>query len=366
MTARETMTQRPHVPRHHSAPSSLLLPRRNVVRGAGAAGLAAPLGLIAARPVLADDLAAPAIVQTREKVTFVWFQAALCLVSIGVAQRENIFARHGLEVEFQQAGGDIAPILEAIAMGKADATEHFLLRFIKPLEAGFDARLTAGVHAGCFSLVASRAASIATLQDLQGKRIGMADLGSPMKMLFEIHLKRSGVDLDSITWRQYPSEMFPVAVEKGEIDAFADVDPNAYYAVRRSKGNLFVLSANGTGELAEHPCCGLLLSGRLIRERRPVAAALTRALIEAAITVGRNNRAAIEAAQQFSPKQAKPEEIGEMIASYPHTERLAATGDELRRQVLYHAQGLKETGVLKPSTDPARFAARVTVDVLQA
>ncbi|CAH2602423.1 ABC-type nitrate/sulfonate/bicarbonate transport systems, periplasmic components [Rhodovastum atsumiense] len=330
--------------------------RRALLRGAA--------GLLPVLVPAAPALAAPALVTKREKITFVWFQAALCLVAIGVAQREGLFERNGLEVEFLQAGGDIAPILEALAMGKADATSHFLLRFMKPLEAGFDARLTAGLHAGCFFLVASREAGIGTLQDLRGKRIGMADLGSPMKMLFEIHLQRNGVPLDSITWRQFPSDVFAIAAEKGEIDAFADVDPNAYYAVRRSRGKLFVLAANGSGELANHACCGLLLSGRLIRERRPVAAALTRALTEAALLVGRDNPAAVASAQQFSPKQAKPEELGEMIAGYPHTEQLAVTGAALRRHVLYHAQGLKETGVLKPGTDPARFTERVTVDVL--
>lgn len=60
----------------------------------------------------------------------------------------------------------------------------------------------------------------------------------------------------------------------------------------------------------------------------------------------------------------KPEERGEMIAGYPADEQRSVTGAAFRRQVLYHAEGLKETGVLKPSTDPACFTDRSTVDLL--
>ena len=345
-------------------PRTGMLYRRGLLRAGITASLAAPLGLPAGNARAAVDLAAPALMTPRHKITFVWFQAALCLVAFGVAQRQGIFEKHGLDVDILQAGADIAPILEAIALGKADATSHFLLRFMKPLEAGFDAKLTAGTHAGCFFLVASRAAGISTLQDLRGKRIGMADLGSPMKMLFEIHLARNGVPLDTITWRQFPSNVFSIATEKGEIDAFADVDPNAYFAIRRSKGKLFALAANGVGELGTHPCCGLLVSGRLIRDNRPAAAALTRAMVEASILAGRDTAVAVEAAQFFSPRQVKPEELGEMIAGYPADEQRSITGAAFRRQVLYHAEGLKETGVLKPSTDPARFTDRITLDLL--
>ena len=54
-----------------------------------------------------------------------------------------------------------------------------------------------------------------------------------------------------------------------------------------------------------------------------------------------------------------------MIASYPYDEhRGCPTGAEFRRHILYFAQGLKETGILKPSTDPVRFTDRITLDLL--
>lgn len=55
-----------------------------------------------------------------------------------------------------------------------------------------------------------------------------------------------------------------------------------------------------------------------------------------------------------------------MIASYPYDERSCVTGAEFRRHVLWHVEGLKETGILKPATDPARFTDRITLDLLES
>lgn len=341
--------------------------RRGLVRLGAVAGLAAPFGLLS-RPVRAgSELAAPALVQARTKITFIWNPAALCNIVVGVAQKEGIFEKHGLDVETIFVGADTASILEALALGKAQATSTFLLRLLKPLEAGFDVKLTAGVHGGCSYLIASRAAGIETLQDLRGKRLGMSDLNSPMKLLYEIQLKKAGVAPDEVIWRQFPADVFSIAVAKGEIDAFADGEPNAYYVTKRSNGKLFKLASSGTGELGSYTCCVLAVNGKLIRENRPAAIALTRAMVEASRTVDKNMALAVEAAVRYAPIKATPEELAEMIAGYPYDEhRGSPTGEEFRSHVLYFAQGLKETGILKPGTDPVRFTDRITLDILSS
>jgi NitT/TauT family transport system substrate-binding protein len=341
----------------------IALPRRRLVRLAGAAALAAPLGLRSARA--ADDLAAPAILTPRTKITFIWNPSALCNIVVGLAKDQGIFEKHGLDVETIFTGGDTPSILEALALNKAQATSTFLLRLLKPMEAGFDVKLTSGVHAGCSYLIASRDAGISTLEDLRGKRVGMSDLNSPMKLLYEILLKRAGVNPEEITWRQFPADVFTIAVQKGEIDAFADGEPNAFYAVKRSNGKLFKLDSSGKGELGNYTCCVLTVSGKLIRDNRPAAAALTRAMLEASKLVDQNRQLAVKAAVRFSPVQAKPEELDEMIAGYPYDEhRGCPTGEEFRQHVLYFARGLHDTGILRPGTDPVRFTNLITQDLL--
>jgi NitT/TauT family transport system substrate-binding protein len=157
-----------------------------------------------------------------------------------------------------------------------------------------------------------------------------------------------------------------VAVTKGEIDAFVDNHPTVYFAVRRSKGDLFELAANGTGELGQRTCCVLALRGSLIRDNRPAAQALTRAMVEAALLVDRDLELAVRTALEFAPQSvAGPAEIREMLATYPYdAHRGCPTGEEFRQQVLSFARDLKDVGILKPSTDPVKFTSRITLDVL--
>jgi NitT/TauT family transport system substrate-binding protein len=180
-------------------------------------------------------------------------------------------------------------------------------------------------------------------------------------------LKKAGIDPENdVTWRQYPADLFPIAVQKGEIDAFVDNHPNVYFAVKRSKGNLFELAANGSGELGQRTCCVLALRGSLVRENRPAAAALTRAMVEASLLVDSNLDLAVTTAREYSPKSvAGPQEVHDMLASYPYdAHRGCPTGEEFRQQVLSFATDLKDAGILKPSTDPVRFTNKITVDLL--
>lgn len=263
------------MPRH-------ILARRSFLRNAG---MVTPL-VLAGHSVLAQtvapELAAPAITKSLTKLTFIWTPTSPCLVVVGLGQRQGIFAKHGLEVETLNVGSDTSAILEAVALGKGDATSNNILRFIKPLESGFDVKFSAGVHAGCSYLIGSHGAGISAIADLRGKRIGLADLGNPARFLYSSVLKKAGIDPETdVTWQQYPADLFPIAIQKGEIDAFVDNHPNVYFAVKRSKGDLFELAANGSGELGQRTCCVLALGGKLVRDNRPAAAALTRAMVEA-------------------------------------------------------------------------------------
>ena len=64
-----------------------------------------------------------------------------------------------------QFGGSTDQLLEVIATGKADAGVGMALRWLKPLEQGFDVRITTAIHGGCMRLLASKASGIARLED---------------------------------------------------------------------------------------------------------------------------------------------------------------------------------------------------------
>ena len=166
--------------------------RRTVLCFAGVFGLATPVAMVgAARALTAmksgplpEELPICRAVTTGEQLTgpprtltLAWNATSVCTAAAPVAKERGVFAKHNLDVDFINFGGSTEQLLEAIATGKADAGIGMALRWLKPLEQGFDVRITAGVHGGCIRLLGSKAAAhhqsgIAARQDHRHQRPG--------------------------------------------------------------------------------------------------------------------------------------------------------------------------------------------------
>ena len=234
------------------------------------------------------------------------------------------------------------------------------LRWLKPLEQGFDVRITAGVHGGCIRLLGSKAAGITSLESLRGKTIAISDQASPAKNFCSIVFAKKGIDpVREVEWRQYPIDLLALAVEKGEAQALADNDPRTY--VWRKDGKFNEIVTNLSGEFADRVCCVLAMRGSLIRGEPATASALTRSVLEAGDLVAHHPA---DAAAVYSGYGGKGplEDLAAMLAS--HTHHNHPIGAALKRQISLYAEELKQVNVLKRSTDPAKFAERVYVDVL--
>jgi NitT/TauT family transport system substrate-binding protein len=108
------------------------------------------------------------------------------------------------------------------------------LRWLKPLEQGLDVRITTGAHGGCIRLLGSKAANIDSLDSLRGKSIGISDQANPAKNFSAIFLAKNGIDpVQNVEWRQYPGNLLPLAIDKGEVQALAEIDPLPYLAQGR-------------------------------------------------------------------------------------------------------------------------------------
>jgi NitT/TauT family transport system substrate-binding protein len=176
-----------------------------------------------------------------------WNAGAICTAPVPVADKQGFFAKRGLDVELINFAGSTDQLLEAIATGKSDAGIGMALRWIKPLEQGFDVKLTAGIHGGCMRLLATRSSGIVDVQGLRGKIIGVSDMASPTKNFFAIVLKKLGIDPDSeVQWRQYPANLLGEALKKGEVHAVADGDPTIW--MLRESDHLYEVSNNLCGE----------------------------------------------------------------------------------------------------------------------
>jgi NitT/TauT family transport system substrate-binding protein len=342
-----------------------------------AAGVSVPLGLIGPRVfagnriAIPDSLMAPPIckaaasvpvtvVSQKRTLKLTWNASAICTVGVPVAQQKGYFEKRNLDIDLINFGGSTDQLLEAIATGKADAGVGMALRWLKPLEQGFDVRITTGVHGGCMRLLASKESGITSLQQLKGKTVGVADLGSPDKNFFSIRLAKLGIDpLTGVEWKVYPADLLAVALKKGEVQAFTGGDPLAW--VLRDRDNLTEVATNLDGDYAHRVCCVLGVRGSLIRDDKPAAAAVTEAILEAQQFVFENPD---EAAAIFAPyaPSAKPAQLAAMLRSHTHGHH--PVGADLRQEIALYTEELKGISVIKPSTNTEKFAAKVYADVL--
>jgi NitT/TauT family transport system substrate-binding protein len=358
-----------------SKPTRRYPSRRTVLGLAGAFGLATPVAMagvarawtaIKSGP-LPDDFPVCRAAMTGEglagpprALTLAWNATSVCTTAAPVAKERGVFARHNLDVDFINFGGSTEQLLEAIATGKADAGIGMALRWLKPLEQGFDVRITAGVHGGCIRLLGAKAAAITSLESLRGKTIAISDQASPAKNFCSIVFAKNGIDpVRDIDWRQYPGELLALAVEKGEAQALTDNDPRTYLWLKDGKFNEVL--TNLSGEFADRICCVLAIRGSLIRGEPATAGALTRSVLEAGDMVARNPADAAAVYSSYGGKGSL-DDLATMLASHTHHDH--PVGTALKLQILLYANELKQVNVLKRSTDLTKFAERVYADVL--
>jgi NitT/TauT family transport system substrate-binding protein len=353
--------------------------RRAALGVLGAFGLAAPFGVFSAANALTGigggnivpdtmgdfPICRAAVVETLvsgppRAIKLAWNASAICTSAAPVAKERGIFAKRNLDVEFINFGGSTEQLLEAIATGKADAGIGMALRWLKPLEQGFDVKITAGVHGGCMRLLAGKSTGITKLEDLRGKTVAISDQASPSKNFFSIVLAKKGLDPDrDVEWRQYPMDLLALAVEKGEAHALADGDPRTWLWLK--DGKLTEVATNLSDEYATRTCCVLAIRGSLIRDERAVATALTRAVLEGGELVAHQPEDAAAVFAGYGGK-GSVDELAAMLRSHTHHDH--PIGTDLKKQIALYADELKLVNVIKRNTDTVKFAERVYADVL--
>jgi NitT/TauT family transport system substrate-binding protein len=352
------------------------LDRRHLLQAGLAAAFAAPLGALGAQAFVPRGIAsgidfsefplcrtasdAPALTGAPRKLKLSWNAGAVCLAPVPVAIEHGFFQKHNLDVELVNYSGSTDQLLEAIATGKSDAGLGMALRWLKPLEQGFDVKIAAGTHGGCMRVLSRADSNVSKLADLKGKVVAVGDLAGPDKNFFSIQLAKLGIDpVKDVDWRAYPGNLLNVAVEKGEVQAFLSSDPLAYLWLKDTQYR--EVASNLDGEFREKSCCILGLRGSLVREEPQVARAITQALLDAAMFTSQNATIAAKSFQPYAPKAATLADIEGMVRY--HTHHHHPVGDVLKRELKAYADDLKSVQVFKPSTDTAKFAERIYVDV---
>ncbi|HEX8595788.1 MAG TPA: ABC transporter substrate-binding protein [Pseudomonas sp.] len=284
---------------------------------------------------------------------------AVCLAPVVIAHGQGFFKKHNLEVELVNFGNSTEVLLEAIATGKADAGVGMALRWLKALEQGFDVKLTAGTHGGCLRLLSAVNGSISQLEDLKGKAIGVTDMASPDRNFFSILLKKHGIDpVRDIEWRLYPADLLGTALERGEVQAVSGSDPFMYRLIK--SGQARELSTNLVEEYANLSCCVVGVTGKLVREDKRVAAALTQAILEAHDYSVKHPEVVAKGFQAYA-LNTSTEEVEAILHDHTHSHH--AVGAALTQEIVTYVTDLQTVEVIRQSTDAKAFAKEITADV---
>ena len=330
------------------------LKRRSLLSATGSAALAAMLPGLSTHAWAAPDKPTP--------LTFAWSQVSFCLTPIPVAKETGIFEKHGLDVNLINYSGSNDQLLESLATGKADAAVGMIHRWLKPLEAGFDVKIVAGMHGGCVRLVDYKPTGITKIEELRGKSIAVPDLSQPAKHFFSVLLKHHGLDPDrDVTWKAYQGDLMGLAAEKGEVQAIAYSDPTLYRIERDSKAGYVQLASNTAPPYHDKMCCVIGVGGRLVKSNRAAVSALAKALTEAYEWVHSHQEEGAKIFQKYTANLTVEElkTLYQQLNLHTHPVHTA-----LRDQIEFYARDFKSIGVLKASTDPRKFADHVFADVL--
>ncbi|GBQ88358.1 ABC transporter substrate-binding protein [Gluconobacter albidus] len=308
----------------------------------------------AAGPATVEPVPGPA-----RKLTIAWNEASICTAAVPVAKAKGFFKKYNLDIDYVNFAGATDQLLEALSTGKADGAPGMALRWLKPLQQGFDVKLVAGLHAGCMYLMTTPPTGIKTLPDLKGKTIGVTDIGGPDRNFFSIRLKEAGIDPETdVQWRQFPADLLPLALQRGDIQAFSDADPFSY--PQRRQFGLIDIDNNMKGEWASLSCCVIGLRGSLVRNEPKVAAAVTRAILEAGAWLACNPEEAATIFQPYAPR-ANAADLAAMLKMQGHHHQTLT--QDFRQEIVRYADALKQVGVFRSSLDSERYAKRITQDL---
>jgi NitT/TauT family transport system substrate-binding protein len=330
-----------------------LVSRRRILQVAGAAGAVGALGVVAAPHV---GRTAPL-----KKVRFGWAAPAACHAPLGYAADKGIFAKHGIDIElvdFLATGDDV--LTKDLAAGKLDAGAGFLLGWLKPLDEGLDVKLISATHAGCMRLLTSTQTGIKTLRELRGKTIAVAGVNDAAQQTFSVSLAKAGIDpATEITWKVYPDNLLAVAVQKGEADALAHIDPQGYGWIHDD--HLIEIANSQTGAYRNLSCCTVGASIEFLKQDKAVVRHVVEAIIETHEFVASHPA---EVAKFYKEKYNPPVSLAVLtellsVLAYHHH----PAGTALEREIAEEIEDLKLIKVFRANAEARVLAKKFSYNV---
>ncbi|HSF32964.1 MAG TPA: ABC transporter substrate-binding protein [Candidatus Tectomicrobia bacterium] len=172
------------------------------------------------------------------------------------------------------------PVSEFLAPAKADLSLHFVGPNIIGLDQGDPVVFLAGVHVGCFEVIATE--RVRRITDLKGKAAGVSSLRGAEHVFIASIAAHVGLSPQKdISWAVNPPDESIRLLSAGKIDAFLGFPPVPQELRAKQIGHILVNSAVDR-PWSQYFCC-LLIGNRDFVQRHPVATKRAlRAILKAA------------------------------------------------------------------------------------
>ena len=330
--------------------------RRNVLKAAGAVGVAVSGGALSGK-VFAAAIAAPA-----PKIRLAWGDVAACHSPLGFGVAKGLYAKHNLDIDLYPFTSNGQTVIQALATGKADAGAGLIGDWLKPLEQGFDVKLFVGSHGGCGRLFASAKSGIKDLKDLKGKTIATFVMGASPQTVLQVSIAKAGLDPNTdVNWKTAPFDLVGEVIARGEADAGIHIDPWAWSIEK--KHNLVHIADTQTGYYEGKTCCVLGANGNFLKANKDALRRLAEGNIEVhEYTAAHPDEVAQWYADNLKPAGLTVADLTEILGKLVyHTHPV---GQPLVDQIRWAAEDLKLVKVLDAETDPKTLAEHVTVNIL--
>ena len=284
---------------------------------------------------------------------------ALCGAPIYVAFENGYFADEGFDVNL------ISADFETRKIGLNNGTIPIVngdFQFFPSIENGIDVKVVDGLHEGCIKFAVRPDSDISTVDDLKGKKIGVDEIGGTPHQVASLWLENAGISADpsagEVTFLPYSDGNLEFeALANGEIDVAALWDPLG--SIHEKAGDVKIIFDLGKDPyFADHFCCFLYASTKVLNDDPEEVAALLRAYRRAQEWIYENPEKAVDLIIDGNYASIEDKELAaELIKSYGFPS--AAEHDEswdghVEADVKYFVDGLAKIGYLK--SDPEQFA----------
>jgi NitT/TauT family transport system substrate-binding protein len=291
------------------------------------------------------------------------YAGSTCGSPTSIGFLKGFYAEEGLGVELV-SGNSFEVGRALLQSGKIPVTNGDF-QYFPSIHNGVDVKLIGGLHEGCIKVLVPVKSAIKGFADLKGKKIAVDEIGGTPMSVVSVAVGSVGLNPQTdVTWLPFPNDQIRQAAEKGEVDVIAQWDPFATTLERSGEYRVIL-------DIAEHPlfkdkaCCFLFASGKLVKERPDVVAAVLRAYHKSVKWIGENPRDA--AALLIKEKKIATDDV-ELVSGLLEHYRYdrhsgSAAAARSKEDAVYFADWLTKIGYLPKDLDAKKFVDDIYVDI---